>query len=87
MQCRGPVECAFRCSPPGIIVSGPLVREKLRKTYLLLGILYAGSAAAVVWAFVQGIGRVEIAVFGSARADLWPSIEQTPLQCGDRRHE
>ena len=49
--------------PPGIIVSGPLVRQKLRETYLLLGILYAGSVAALVWAFVQGIGRVEIAVF------------------------
>jgi len=49
--------------PPGIIVSGPLVRQKLLETYLLLGILYAGSLAALVWAFVQGIGRVEIVVF------------------------
>lgn len=39
------------------------MRQKLRETYLLLGILYAGSVAALVWAFVQGIGRVEIAVF------------------------
>jgi hypothetical protein len=53
MQCREPVECAFRCSPPGIIVSGPRVREKLRETYLLLGILYAGSAAAVVWTLAR----------------------------------
>ena len=51
--------------PPGVIVGGPLVQEKLRETYLLLGILYAGSAAAVVWALVQGIGRVEIAVFAA----------------------
>jgi stearoyl-CoA desaturase (delta-9 desaturase) len=51
--------------PPGIIVSGPLVRQKLRETYLLLGILYAGSAAALVWVFVQGIGRIEIAVFAA----------------------
>jgi stearoyl-CoA desaturase (Delta-9 desaturase) len=49
--------------PPGLIIGGPLVQEKLRETYLLLGILYAGSAAAMVWAFVQGIGRVELAVF------------------------
>jgi stearoyl-CoA desaturase (delta-9 desaturase) len=49
--------------PPGVIVGGPLVLEKLRETYLLLGILYAGSAAALVWAFIEGIGRVEIAVF------------------------
>jgi stearoyl-CoA desaturase (delta-9 desaturase) len=49
--------------PPGVIVGGPLVREKLRETYLLLGILYTGSAAALVWAFTQGVGRVEIAVF------------------------
>ena len=51
--------------PPGVIVSGPLVREKLRETYLLLGILYAGSIAAVVWAFIEGIGRIEIAVFAA----------------------
>jgi stearoyl-CoA desaturase (delta-9 desaturase) len=51
--------------PPGVIVGGPLVQEKLRETYLLLGILYAGSAAAVVWALVQGISRVEIAVFAA----------------------
>lgn len=49
--------------PPGLIIGGPLVREKLRETYLLLGILYAGSVAAMVWAFMQGIGRVELAVF------------------------
>jgi stearoyl-CoA desaturase (delta-9 desaturase) len=49
--------------PPGVIVGGPLIREKMRETYLLLGILYVGSVAAMVWAFVHGIGTLELAVF------------------------
>jgi len=49
--------------PPGVIVSGPVVQAKLRETYLLLGILYAGSAAALIWAFWQGIGWIELSVF------------------------
>jgi stearoyl-CoA desaturase (Delta-9 desaturase) len=51
--------------PPGVVTSGPLVEAKLRETYLLIGILYAGSAAGLVWAFVQGIGRLELAVFAA----------------------
>lgn len=61
---REPVPAAPQL-PPGVIVGGPLVREKLRETYLLLGILYAGSVAALVWAFAQGVGRIEIAVFAA----------------------
>jgi stearoyl-CoA desaturase (Delta-9 desaturase) len=49
--------------PAGVITSGPLVQAKLRETYVLLGILYSGSAAALIWAFVQGVGRLELAVF------------------------
>ncbi len=49
--------------PPGVIVSGPLVQAKLRESYLLMGILYAGTIGGLVWAFTQGIGWVEIAVF------------------------
>ncbi len=49
--------------PPGVVVSGPLVDAKLRESYLLLGILYVGSLAGVVWAFTQGVGTVELAVF------------------------
>jgi stearoyl-CoA desaturase (Delta-9 desaturase) len=49
--------------PPGIIVGGPLIRAKLVETYILLGILYAGSIAGVIWAFTQGVSRIELAVF------------------------
>jgi stearoyl-CoA desaturase (delta-9 desaturase) len=49
--------------PPGVFVGGPMVRAKLRETYLLFGILYAGSIAGIAWAFWQGIGRVELGVF------------------------
>ncbi|WFU37268.1 acyl-CoA desaturase [Bradyrhizobium sp. CB82] len=49
--------------PPGVIVSGPVVQAKLRESYLLLGILYVGSIAGLIWAFTQGIGKVELAVF------------------------
>jgi stearoyl-CoA desaturase (delta-9 desaturase) len=49
--------------PPGILVDGPMVKAKLRESYLLLGILYTGSIAGLVWAFTQGIGWVELAVF------------------------
>jgi stearoyl-CoA desaturase (delta-9 desaturase) len=49
--------------PPGVIVGGPLVKAKLRETYLLLGILYASSIAALIWALWQGIGWIEVSVF------------------------
>ncbi|MES1148976.1 MAG: acyl-CoA desaturase [Bradyrhizobium guangdongense] len=49
--------------PPGVIVGGPAVQAKLRETYLLLGILYAGTSAALIWAVVQGIGWIELSVF------------------------
>src|SRR5216684_1709221 len=51
--------------PPGVFVGGPMVRAKLRETYLLFGILYAGSIAGIAWAFWQGIDRGEIAVFAA----------------------
>ena len=49
--------------PPGTIVGGPVVEAKLRETYAVFGILYAGSIAAVLWTVTQGIGWTEIAVF------------------------
>src|ERR1700727_1892999 len=49
--------------PPGVIVGGPVVEAKLRESYVVFGILYAGSIAAVLWTIMQGIGWVEIAVF------------------------
>jgi stearoyl-CoA desaturase (delta-9 desaturase) len=49
--------------PPGVIVGGPVVDAKLRESYALLGIIYAGSVAAVMWTIMQGIGWTEIAVF------------------------
>jgi stearoyl-CoA desaturase (delta-9 desaturase) len=45
-----------------VIVGGPAVQAKLRETYLLLGILYAGTSAALIWAVVQGIGWIELSV-------------------------
>jgi stearoyl-CoA desaturase (Delta-9 desaturase) len=49
--------------PPGVIVEGPLLVAKLRESYVMFSLVYAGSFAGVVWAITQGIGRVEIAVF------------------------
>ena len=49
--------------PPGVLVEGPSVDAKFRDTYILFGIIVPGSLAALVWAFTQGIGRVEISVF------------------------
>jgi stearoyl-CoA desaturase (delta-9 desaturase) len=49
--------------PPGVIVEGPLLDAKLRESYVVFAIIYAGSTAAVVWVFTQGIGWVELAVF------------------------
>jgi stearoyl-CoA desaturase (delta-9 desaturase) len=57
-----PEESAGRL-PPGVIVGGPVVEAKLRESYAVFGILYAGSIAAVLWTIMQGIGWVEIAVF------------------------
>src|ERR1700761_2442339 len=51
--------------PPGVIVGGPVVTAKLRESYAVFGILYAGSIAAIVWTIMQGIGWVEIAVFAA----------------------
>ena len=49
--------------PPGVIVEGPVVNAKLRESYVVLGIVYAGAIAGVVWTVMQGIGWVEVAVF------------------------
>ena len=49
--------------PPGVILEGPAIDAKRRESIVMFCIIYAGSAAALVWAITQGIGRVELAVF------------------------
>lgn len=49
--------------PPGVFVGGPMVRAKLRETYLLLTLMYSGAVAGLAWTLVHGIGRLEIGVF------------------------
>src|SRR5258708_39088916 len=56
-------EGADRKMPPGVLVEGPLVDAKFRDSYVAFGIMVAGSIAALVWAFTQGIGWIEISVF------------------------
>ena len=58
-----PAEAADPKMPPGVLVEGPLVDAKFRDSYISFAILIGGSIAALVWAFTQGIGRVEIWVF------------------------
>jgi stearoyl-CoA desaturase (Delta-9 desaturase) len=54
--------------PPGVALEGPLVDAKLRDSYISFGIVVAGSIAALVWAFTQGLGWVEIWVFAGTFA-------------------
>src|SRR5207245_10270982 len=49
--------------PPGVGTEGPLVQAKLRESYLLLGILYVGAVAGIIWAITQGVGKVELFTF------------------------
>src|SRR5579863_230033 len=49
--------------PPGVVVGGPMVRAKLRETYLLLALMYSGAVAGVAWTLIHGIDRLEIEVF------------------------
>jgi stearoyl-CoA desaturase (delta-9 desaturase) len=49
--------------PPGVLVEGPVVDDKFRESYIAFGIMIAGTVAALVWAFTQGIGWGEISVF------------------------
>jgi stearoyl-CoA desaturase (Delta-9 desaturase) len=56
-------EGADRKMPPGVLVEGPVVDAKFRDSYISFGIMIAGSIAALIWAFTQGIGWVEISVF------------------------
>ena len=56
-------EGADQKMPPGVVVEGPSVDAKFRDTYILFGIIIPGSVAGLVWAFTQGIGWVELAVF------------------------
>ena len=56
-------EGADRKMPPGVLLEGPVVDAKFRDSYIAFGIMIGGSIAALVWAFTQGIGWVEISVF------------------------
>lgn len=49
--------------PPGVLVDGPVVDAKFRDSYISFAMMIAGSIGALVWAFTQGIGWVEISVF------------------------
>ena len=61
-------EVADRKMPPGVLVEGPVVDAKFFDSYVGFGISIAGSIAALVWAFTQGIGWVEISVFAGTFA-------------------
>jgi stearoyl-CoA desaturase (Delta-9 desaturase) len=49
--------------PDGIIVGGPLVRAKQLESCILFGVFVTGSIAGLIWAFTQGVGRVEWSLF------------------------
>ena len=49
--------------PPGVLVEGAVVDAKFRDSYISFAIMIGGSIGALVWAFTQGIGWVEISVF------------------------
>jgi stearoyl-CoA desaturase (Delta-9 desaturase) len=61
-------EGADRKMPPGVLLEGPVVNAKLLDSYVALGIMIAGSIAALVWAFTIGIGWIEISVFAGSFA-------------------
>src|SRR5438270_12428229 len=61
-------EGADRKMPPGVLVEGPVVDAKFRDSYISFVIMIGGSIAALVWAFWQGIGWVEISVFAGTFA-------------------
>src|SRR4051812_23670762 len=48
---------------PGVLVEGPVVDAKFLDSYIAFGLMVGGSVAALVWAFWQGIGWIEISVF------------------------
>ena len=58
-----PAEVADPKMPPGVLVEGPVVDAKFRDSYISFAMMVAGSIAALLWAFTQGIGWVEISVF------------------------
>ncbi|QPF87814.1 acyl-CoA desaturase [Bradyrhizobium genosp. L] len=63
IQSVAPGNGADRKMPPGVVVEGPLVDAKFLDSYIAFPILVVGSIAALVWAFTQGIGWIEISVF------------------------
>lgn len=49
--------------PPGVVVEGPLVDAKFLDSYIAFALMVGGSVAAIVWAIMVGIGRVEVFTF------------------------
>lgn len=49
--------------PAGVIIGGPLVQAKLFESRILVGIFFAGSAAGILWAVLQGVSWVEWSLF------------------------
>jgi len=74
-------EGADRKMPPGVLLEGPVVDAKFLDSYIAFGIMVTGSIAALVWAFTQGIGWIEISVFvGTALcAFANPTAPRVPL--------
>jgi len=58
-----PEDGADQKMPPGVLVEGPVVDAKFLDSYIAFGFMVGGSIAALIWAFWQGIGWVEISVF------------------------
>lgn len=58
--------------PPGVFLGGPEVEEKIRESRLLVGSIYAGAIAGLIWAVTQGVDRVEIGIFAVMFA--WTTI-------------
>ena len=54
---------AERKLPRGVVVEGPLVDAKFLDSYVAFALMVGGSIAALIWAFWQGIGWVEVSVF------------------------
>ncbi|WP_139864220.1 acyl-CoA desaturase [Bradyrhizobium ivorense] len=58
-----PEQGADRTMPRGVVVEGPLVDAKFLDSRIAFVIMVTGSIAALIWAFTQGLGWVEISVF------------------------
>ena len=65
IESMAPEQAAAPKMPPvqGVLIEGPVVDAKFLDSYIAFGLMVGGSIAALVWAFWQGIGWIEISVF------------------------